>query len=189
MTDLKSKNWDHIAAGVEFNPEIMKPHYNVAVFITTDSDFHLGKKTVKVCIRCKEMFPLEPCSNCGSDQYVPGLTTQRVAGLFCHKCEKGFSSWECPNCQTSNPINKSLATEKSGCFIATEVYGSYSAPEVMILRAFRDKVLSRSILGDYFIRSYYFISPHIAKLISKKESLKLLLKKYVFNHLLNHIKE
>jgi len=51
----------------------------------------------------------------------------------------------------------------SRCYIATAVYGSYDAPEVIVLRRFRDEVLSKSLFGRAFIRTYYAISPPVAK--------------------------
>lgn len=53
-----------------------------------------------------------------------------------------------------------------GCFIATAVYGSYDAPEVIILREFKDKVLINNRLGSLFVRLYYRLSPSIARIIS-----------------------
>lgn len=53
--------------------------------------------------------------------------------------------------------------QKSGCYIATAVYGSYSAPEVIILRRFRDCYLRKHLFGRSFIRLYYCISPAIAR--------------------------
>jgi hypothetical protein len=47
----------------------------------------------------------------------------------------------------------------SGCYIATMVYGSYDAPEVMVLRRFRDNVLSKYTVGKIFINVYYKYSP------------------------------
>jgi hypothetical protein len=52
-----------------------------------------------------------------------------------------------------------------GCFIATAVYGSYDAPEVIILRKFRDKVLLANFLGRRFVKLYYHLSPPIANII------------------------
>lgn len=60
-----------------------------------------------------------------------------------------------------NPAETSQGRE--GCYIATAVYGSYDAPEVMALRGFRDNVLAKSCLGRTFIRIYYMISPPIAE--------------------------
>jgi hypothetical protein len=53
--------------------------------------------------------------------------------------------------------------KKEGCYIATAVYGSYDAPEVMTLRKFRDNVLKKSVFGRMFIRFYYRLSPPLAE--------------------------
>ena len=53
---------------------------------------------------------------------------------------------------------------KSGCYIATAVYGSYDCPEVWTLRRFRDHTLMASILGRSFVRCYYKLSPTLVKL-------------------------
>lgn len=53
--------------------------------------------------------------------------------------------------------------QKSGCYIATAVYGSYNAPEVIVLRHFRDCNLRKSLYGRSFIKLYYFISPTVAR--------------------------
>lgn len=63
---------------------------------------------------------------------------------------------------SANHANYSGPKKSGACYIATAVYGSYEAPEVMILRTFRDEVLSRSFLGKIFIRFYYAVSPPIA---------------------------
>lgn len=55
------------------------------------------------------------------------------------------------------------AVKVSGCYIATAVYGSYDAPEVRVLRRFRDEVLSKTLPGRAFIRTYYAVSPPIAR--------------------------
>ena len=52
-----------------------------------------------------------------------------------------------------------------GCFIATAVYGSYGADEVLILREFRDRELASSGLGRFLIRVYYVVSLPIAELL------------------------
>ena len=51
---------------------------------------------------------------------------------------------------------------KGGCFIATAVYGDSEAPEVLVLRRFRDEVLMKFLLGRGFIAAYYRLSPPIA---------------------------
>lgn len=52
--------------------------------------------------------------------------------------------------------------QKSGCYIATVVYGSYSAPQVIVLRHFRDYYLRKYYFGRSFIKLYYFLSPTVA---------------------------
>ena len=53
--------------------------------------------------------------------------------------------------------------EKSGCYIATAVYGSYDCPEVWTLRRFRDNTLDRTWYGRAFIRTYYAVSPTLVR--------------------------
>jgi TPR repeat protein len=62
---------------------------------------------------------------------------------------------------------KKLKKDKGGCFVATVCYGNYDAPEVLILRAYRDEVLLKSISGTAFVKFYYFVSPPLAKQIEK----------------------
>jgi hypothetical protein len=64
--------------------------------------------------------------------------------------------------QTATPAPTQPA-KKEGCYIATAVYGSYDAPQVLTLRRFRDDVLAHSVLGRWFIRTYYRLSPPIAE--------------------------
>jgi tetratricopeptide (TPR) repeat protein len=57
--------------------------------------------------------------------------------------------------------------KKSGCYIATAVYGSYDCPEVFTLRRFRDNALTKTFAGRVFIKVYYAISPKLVKLFGK----------------------
>jgi len=71
--------------------------------------------------------------------------------------------------------NIKLATQhasssKGGCYIATMVYGSYEAPEVLILRNFRDELLSSTYLGRQFIKCYYGVSPCLIRLLCNRKS-------------------
>lgn len=59
----------------------------------------------------------------------------------------------------SNSTGSGGSGSNSGCYVATMVYGSYDAPEVMVLRKFRDNTLSHSKAGRAFIRWYYNWSP------------------------------
>ena len=74
----------------------------------------------------------------------------------------------------SNGSSKYTASDSGtcsgeGCYIATCVYGSYGAPEVLTLRRFRDEILKKHMLGRMFIRCYYAISPYLVKWFGKSE--------------------
>lgn len=58
---------------------------------------------------------------------------------------------------------RSTPSTSGGCYIATAVYGSYDAPQVLVLRRFRDDTLSRSISGRALVRAYYSLSPRVAR--------------------------
>jgi len=57
----------------------------------------------------------------------------------------------------------SSQSQKSGCYIATAVYGSYDCPEVWTLRRYRDCVLDVTWYGRLFIHAYYTVSPTLVK--------------------------
>lgn len=66
-----------------------------------------------------------------------------------------------------------LKTKKKGlCFIATAVYGSPLAEEVVALQNFRDEVLTKFTLGKLFATCYSYFSPPIAHLIAHSELLR-----------------
>lgn len=57
---------------------------------------------------------------------------------------------------------RSIRGRSGRCFIATAAFDYPGAPEVLVLRAFRDDVLSKSKLGRRFIVIYYRYSPFVA---------------------------
>jgi len=61
---------------------------------------------------------------------------------------------------------------KIGCFVATEIYTHHDAPEVLVLRNFRDRVLVHYFVGRIFIASYYKIGPILATFVRKFSPLK-----------------
>jgi hypothetical protein len=63
-----------------------------------------------------------------------------------------------------------------GCFIATAAYGSEWAPQVMVLREFRDRVLLRSGFGRRLVDFYYRHSPAWAGWLAGRPTAKALVR-------------
>jgi hypothetical protein len=59
-----------------------------------------------------------------------------------------------------------------GCFIATAAYGTDTAGQLDVLRAFRDTILLRSSLGTKLVSFYCRTSPPIANFIARHEVLR-----------------
>jgi len=76
-------------------------------------------------------------------------------------------------------LSKEAVIKSGACFIATSVYGSYFAPEVVILRNFRDNQLLPSPAGRAFVDKYYKISPPISNLLNKHKLLKRLILTFI----------
>ena len=71
--------------------------------------------------------------------------------------------------------------EGAGCFIATAAYGTSSAEEIDVLRAFRDQVLLESALGSQFVAWYYQASPPLAEFISGNSLLRAFVRELVID--------
>ncbi|MFA6059366.1 MAG: CFI-box-CTERM domain-containing protein [Taibaiella sp.] len=82
-----------------------------------------------------------------------------------------------------------IAGPKKGCFIATACYGDYNAPEVKLLRHYRDEVLQQSTRGRAFIKVYYTFSPPLANMLARSEKGKKMVRKYFLVPLIRFIKE
>lgn len=60
------------------------------------------------------------------------------------------------------------------CFVATAAYGDPAAPEVVVLRRWRDRHLLGNPLGRAFVRTYYDLSPPLARAIEGRPWARLL---------------
>lgn len=80
----------------------------------------------------------------------------KIIEEFSDKIKKYDSSYKMPIIET-----------KTGCYVATAIYGSYNCPEVWTLRRFRDFSLAKTWHGRVFIKAYYTISPTLVKWFGK----------------------
>jgi len=116
--------------------------------------------------------PVILCPQCYKPMEIGGKVDVEVG-------EKGFLKkgtrsvphvqYRCSTCGVE--WKESLARRGGGCFIATATFGTPMAPEVNILRRFRDKFLLQNHTGEMVVRSYYKLSPPIARAIKKSEML------------------
>lgn len=83
-----------------------------------------------------------------------------------------------------NGVNKT--SDGGGCYIATAVYGSYDAPQVMTLRQFRDDVLQKYYLGRKFIALYYKHSPKYAEQLKYHNRINRVVRS-ILNKWVNHL--
>lgn len=79
--------------------------------------------------------------------------------------------------ETSEKMAKK-PTDDGWCFVATACYGDYDAPEVVILRKYRDEKLLTNWFGTLFVKFYYAVSPPLARLIAKSETIRCFLRKH-----------
>lgn len=90
-----------------------------------------------------------------ADQAFLGCTSLRDVEIKGNpQCNRYAAFLNCP---------VQASKQKSGCYIATAVYGSYDCSEVWTLRRFRDDTLDRTWYGRAFIRTYYAISPTLVR--------------------------
>lgn len=85
---------------------------------------------------------------------------------------------------SNNSTNKS-----GGCYIATACYGSYDCTQVLTFRHFRDEYLSQTIAGRMFIRTYYALSPSIAKWLENKHRINTFIRKNFLDTIYDSLKK
>jgi hypothetical protein len=102
--------------------------------------------------------------------------------------ESGFSNeitYAVPAAASPPAVGEASSGGGGACFIATAAFGSYRAPEVILLQKFRDRFLLTNAPGKLFVELYYRVSPPIADFIGHYDSLKratrLALKPLIFS--------
>jgi hypothetical protein len=78
--------------------------------------------------------------------------------------------------------------DDSQCFVVTAVYGTPLAQEVDMMRVFRDDFLLKFHAGRLFVRTYYRLSPPVARFVSGRLYLRKLLRMFVLSPVVNVVK-
>ena len=73
----------------------------------------------------------------------------------------------------------STTNSSSNCYIATACYRDIYSPEVILLRKFRDEILSKNFFGRIFIKFYYSTSPFIYNHLLKSPKISKRLKSVI----------
>jgi hypothetical protein len=107
-----------------------------------------------------------------------GMPAAKVAPGNCASCHTGASAKPTEDAipvalAPTGPTPGSTSGGKvvppaTRCFIATAAFGSEDADEVKTLRRFRDEHLLGNVAGDWFVGTYYALSPSVADALSER---------------------
>jgi hypothetical protein len=120
------------------------------------------------CKKCEASF----CGQCCLPEWQALKAKEGLSGReLAAKLEKDPRAFfaempKCPQCGGSVRSEAPLGSAAGGCFVATLVYGDAAAPEVVILRCWRDSVLVRSVPGRAAISAYGACGPVAARLLT-----------------------
>ncbi len=77
------------------------------------------------------------------------------------------------------------AKDASGCFIATACYGAADCTEVLEFRRFRDETLLATWFGRRIVSLYYRVSPPLAAILSRNQTLRSFIRRNFLGPALN----
>ena len=101
----------------------------------------------------------------GGNKLDAVIELKAILGLELKEAKAAIDSYA----SSSSLPNTNNSNQKSGCYIATAINGSYNCPSVWVLRRYRDNSLSKNWYGRLFIRLYYAISPKLVDIFGNKE--------------------
>lgn len=163
--------------------------YRPMVVIEINDQSHLSpdrrERDEKVCKICEEAgIPLiKLWTSYGvNEEYIRKRINEAIEAFplerVSHFARTEFSQKTASVAEDASKKASTLQPEKkSGCYIATCVYGSYDCPQVWTLRRFRDNYLTQKWLGRIFIKIYYTASPIIVKYFGANTFFKALCQK------------
>lgn len=111
----------------------------------------------------------------GSD-HTDGLLAYKVLSDFIHQATEALAQTRADSIRESRvaffgqnrydpaATPPQAPAQRGGCFVATAAYGSHDR-SVVVLQAYRDRVLTRTPAGKNIVRLYYLVSPLLARFI------------------------
>jgi hypothetical protein len=90
-----------------------------------------------------------------------------------------------PTPMTGRGAASQPAKDTSGCFIATACYGAADCTEVLEFRRFRDENLLATWFGRRIVSLYYRVSPPLAAMVSRNQTLRSFIKRFVLEPAFN----
>jgi len=151
--------WVKVTKGVDGQDEPASPHYDVcADSVAGQSDFakceHKAQDVTGTTSGSNVSYKITGLTN-GTLYYVKvrGRDLAGNVGLFSSPEVAGTPQ---PVADYWQYYKANGGKDEGGfCFIATEVFGSYDAPQVIVLRDLRDRVILKLPFGAAFVRYYY----------------------------------
>ncbi len=132
------------------------------------------------------------CDNCGQPFYFYKCKIcSRPVVLFDSSSKY---SWHNSCFELDNRLRQELyektygKKKKENCYVATACYGSYDAPEVLVLRKYRNEKLAAHSIGKLFIRLYYRYSPYLADKLQRNPMINSWIRKYLLDRIVSIIK-
>lgn len=92
-----------------------------------------------------------------------------------------ISASKCPSCNKDKVVHAWRNNQANTCFIASACYQNIDAPEVDLLRQFRDTKLLPTKIGHLFVNLYYRVSPPIAEWLSRHHRIAGFIKVRILN--------
>jgi hypothetical protein len=147
---------------LRIEPESRETIYDGLKF---DGDFTLGESDL-------------PATSVTNDRTRPRAASHRTGGDS-KRPASGPTSTKSSGRESrvEPPTLEPQPAAKSGCFVATAVYGDERHANVEALRRFRDVSLQRHAVGRVGIRLYYRVGPHAAKVVKRNAILKSCLRR------------
>ena len=151
-------------------------------FFNQDGTARLARPLIFKCKKCGAAHTIDSCPGCNNKEFSRGLVQTKPPyagrGIFCSSCGLGACDFACKKCSEVVPFDASLhtlrlpAAQSESCFIATAAFGTSTAPQVEVLRQFRDNWLLTSGWGIRFVEFYYRHSPRVASLVGRNRVLR-----------------